>query len=171
MVYCVHMTKASRRKSIVLSSSLFLVAIVGYVAFFSPKAETPQQSQPQSAETQPATDTPTAVPSTTTAAVPGAYKEYSEQAVADSAGTDLLFFHAPWCPQCRALEASIKDTALPENVTVFKVDYDANQALRKKYGVTIQTTVVKVDSSGNLVKRYVAYQQPNFESLKVNLLQ
>lgn len=102
---------------------------------------------------------------------PGEYTSYSANVVSSTAGTKLLFFHAPWCPQCRALDKDISSTALPENLTIFKVDYDSNQALRQKYGVTIQTTVVKIDDDGNLLKKYVAYDQPTFAAVKQNLLE
>lgn len=100
----------------------------------------------------------------------GAYVDYSDSVIANTKGTKILFFHAPWCPQCRALESSIQSEGVPDGVTIIKVDYDSNQALRKKYGVTIQTTLVKVDDSGNKVKLYVAYDEPSLESVKANLL-
>lgn len=101
---------------------------------------------------------------------PGQYVEYSEDKLAETAGTRVLFFHAPWCPQCRALEASIKDGKIPEDVTIFKVDYDSNQVLRQKYGVTIQTTLVRIDDEGSLTKKYVAYDEPNLNAVNENLL-
>lgn len=102
---------------------------------------------------------------------PGEYIDYNSSAIANASGTKLLFFHAPWCPQCRALETDIKEKGVPTGVTIIKVDYDSNQALRKKYGVTIQTTLVRVDNEGNLIKKYVAYNKPTLASLKENLLQ
>jgi thiol-disulfide isomerase/thioredoxin len=100
----------------------------------------------------------------------GVYVDYSEDVLASTKGTKLLFFHAPWCPQCRALDESIRSSALPDDVTIFKVDYDSNQALRAKYGVTIQTTMVKVDDKGNKLASYVAYDEPTFQSVKQALL-
>lgn len=97
---------------------------------------------------------------------PGAYIDYSSNIIANTAGTKVLFFHAPWCPQCRTLEADINKQGLPSGVTVIKVDYDTNQALRQKYGVTLQTTLVRVDDQGNLVKKLVAYDNPSIESIK-----
>lgn len=99
----------------------------------------------------------------------GSYIDYSQSAIADTAGTKLLFFYAPWCPQCRALESDIKTSGVPKGVTVIKVDYDTNQQLRQKYGVTIQTTVVRIDDSGNLTKKYVAYDEPSIDSVIKNL--
>lgn len=100
----------------------------------------------------------------------GTYRDYSESAFSATSGTRLLFFHAPWCPQCRSLEASIQASTIPSGVTIFKVDYDSNQSLRQKYGVTIQTTVVRVDDSGNLSEKYVAYDDPSFANVAENLL-
>ncbi len=105
-----------------------------------------------------------------TSASAGMYTPYQAEKVAATKGTKLLFFHAPWCPQCRKLEASIKASTIPQGVTIFKVDYDTNQALRQKYGVTLQTTFVKIDDQGNLIEKFVAYDEPTFESVKRNLL-
>ena len=101
---------------------------------------------------------------------PGVYTEYSESAVLSTAGIKLLFFHAPWCPQCRAMEASIQQGGVPDGVTIFKVDYDTNQGLRQKYGVTLQTTFVKVDDKGDKLASYVAYEEPQFSSVERELL-
>ncbi|MDX2776068.1 thioredoxin family protein [Streptomyces caniscabiei] len=97
---------------------------------------------------------------------PGVYVDYSEAALADAKGTKLLFFHAPWCPQCRELDASIRSSALPDNLTILKVDYDTNQTLRQKYGVTLQTTLVQVDDTGEKIKSFVAYDSPTFDAVK-----
>lgn len=101
---------------------------------------------------------------------PGVYTNYTEGAIATTKGTKLLFFHAPWCPQCRQIEASIQADRIPTGVTVFKVDYDSNQKLRQQYGVTIQTTFVKIDDSGNKIASYVAYEEPRFSSVERELL-
>jgi hypothetical protein len=98
------------------------------------------------------------------------YIDYYDGVIAATAGEKVLFFHAPWCPQCRALETSIKAGQIPEGVTIIKTDYDSMQQLRQTYGVTIQTTLVKVDDSGNLVKKYVAYDEPTLQAVIDNLL-
>ena len=121
----------------------------------TPREET-NEPEPQADTTQPST--------------PGSYVAYSEEAVENTKGTKLLFFHAPWCPQCQSVEASINEDGLPDNVTVFKVDYDSNQALRQKYGVTLQTTFVKIDDAGNKIESYVAYEEPHFSSVERALL-
>lgn len=100
----------------------------------------------------------------------GAYIEYKDGSIENTAGTKLLFFHASWCPQCRALESDIEEKGVPSGVSILKVDYDTNQDLRQKYGITIQATVVKVDDNGNLLKKYVAYDSPTIDAVKQNLL-
>ncbi len=100
----------------------------------------------------------------------GAYIDYTDTVIAETEGTKILFFHAPWCPQCRDLEADIQANAIPAGVTIVKVDYDSNQALRQEYGVTIQTTIVRIDDEGNLVEKFVAYENPSLSAIKENLL-
>lgn len=110
----------------------------------------------------------TTTETTTTSA--SSYQEYSPEAVANTSGTKILFFHANWCPQCKKLEADIKQTSLPSDVTVFEVDYDTSQDLKQKYGVTLQTTLVKVDDSGEIVSKFIAYDDPSWEAVANNLL-
>jgi thiol-disulfide isomerase/thioredoxin len=148
-----------------------IVAAIIYVLIVSNNTE-------QTVDTVSTTDSQAPAPSSTispestseSTSQTGSYRDYSADAVASTEGTKLLFFHAPWCPQCREMDQSIKDEGLPDNVTVFKVDYDSNQQLRQKYGVTIQTTFVKIDDSGNKVDQYVAYDEPQFSSVERNLL-
>ena len=85
--------------------------------------------------------------------VAGTFTEYSADklALADS-GDVVLFFHAEWCPSCRNLERDINANSVPDNVHILKVDYDEETALKQKYGVTRQHTLVVVDSAGNEVK-------------------
>jgi thioredoxin-related protein len=98
------------------------------------------------------------------------YIEYSEQAVSSTPGNKILFFHAPWCSQCVALEEDIVSSGVPEGTTIMKVDYDSNQELRQKYGVTIQTTLVLVDDQGDKIDSYVAYEEPTLNSVQSALL-
>lgn len=106
----------------------------------------------------------------TQATAPGAYIDYEEDIVTNTAGTKLLFFHAPWCPQCRALEADIKNNGVPSGVTIIKVDYDSNQQLRQRYGVTLQTTIVRVSDTGELIEKFVAYDDPTLAAVIENVL-
>lgn len=102
---------------------------------------------------------------------PGTFVDYQEGLVASTDGVKLLFFHAPWCPQCRMIEADIEKQGVPNGVTILKVDYDSNQALRQQYEVTLQTTFVEIDDDGNKIESFVAYNEPTFDSVKTNLLE
>ena len=88
----------------------------------------------------------------------GMYTAYSASAVTASlaAGKSVsLFFHATWCPGCRALDTVISGdlASIPAGSVIYKVDYDTNEALRQQYGVTSQHTVVKLNSDGTGMKK------------------
>jgi len=42
--------------------------------------------------------------------------------------------------------------------------------LRQKYGVTIQTTIIRLDAEGNVAKKYVAYDDPTLTNVIANAL-
>jgi thioredoxin 1 len=87
----------------------------------------------------------------------GAYIPYSADKIAlASKGPVVLFFHASWCPTCRALDADIKAhlDSIPTGVTILDVDYDTSTALKQKYGVTMQHTLVQVDAQGSLITKW-----------------
>ncbi|MGL5828035.1 MAG: thioredoxin family protein, partial [Angustibacter sp.] len=68
----------------------------------------------------------------------------------------VYFFHAPWCPTCKATEedAQAKKANLPAGLTLVKVDYDSATDLKRKYGITAQHTFVKVDKTGGELKKW-----------------
>lgn len=68
----------------------------------------------------------------------------------------VLFFHATWCPNCRAADADIvkKLGEIPADVVIFKTDYDREVALKKQYGITSQHTFVLVDDGGKALKKW-----------------
>jgi thioredoxin 1 len=75
------------------------------------------------------------------------FKPYTPEAVKAAMGdgkTTLLFFHAPWCPVCKAQEPKVKAhlNGAHKNVVAFKVDFDSNMALRKELGVDKQSTLI-----------------------------
>ncbi len=88
----------------------------------------------------------------------GMYSQYSATAVSASLASGksvYLFFHATWCPGCRALDTAISGdlASIPVGSVIYKVDYDTNEALRQQYGVTNQHTVVKLNSDGTSMKK------------------
>jgi thiol-disulfide isomerase/thioredoxin len=87
----------------------------------------------------------------------GAYLPYeaSKLAMAND-GDVVLFFRASWCPSCRALDGDIKANlgAIPGGVTILDVDYDTATALKQKYGVTTQHTLVQVTADGTMITKW-----------------
>lgn len=156
---------AMKKYALPIGIGIAVLAVVGLV-LFAPKANDYTSSGTNTS----ATPSAQVEQGTGTQASAGTYIDYSENSIANASGTKILFFHAPWCPQCKALDASIKAGPIPSGATIIKVDYDSNQALRKKYGVTTQTTLVLVDDNGGLVKKYVAYSTPSLDALITNLL-
>jgi thioredoxin 1 len=87
----------------------------------------------------------------------GSYEAYSPEKLARAeTGDVVLFFHASWCPSCRALNSDIEANmnSIPEGVSILKVDYDKETELKREYGVTYQHTLVQVDKDGNLIKKW-----------------
>lgn len=87
----------------------------------------------------------------------GSYEAYSEPELEHAKdGTVVLFFKAPWCPTCRAVDSDIKAhlADIPPGVSILEVDYDSSDELKRKYGVTYQHTFVQVDAAGNLLKKW-----------------
>lgn len=65
-------------------------------------------------------------------------------------GTTVVFFYAAWCPNCRATVTELNarwDDVRP-GLTLVIADYDKEQALKAKYGVTYQDTFVLLDETG-----------------------
>ena len=87
----------------------------------------------------------------------GGYEAYSSDKIAFAEkGKVVLFFHAPWCPYCRATDSNLtKDiSTIPASVLILKTDYDTSTALKQKYGVTYQHTFVQVDAHGNQIAKW-----------------
>ena len=89
----------------------------------------------------------------------GSYISYADYTKNQNTYADfkvVLYFHAPWCPTCQALEKSINANlgSIPAKTIIVKTDYDSSNDLKRKYGVTYQHTLVQVDSSGNKIKKW-----------------
>lgn len=104
------------------------------------------------------------------AKVKGAYVGYSSAALAEANknGKTVLFFHAPWCPFCKAANEAFTSrlSEIPDGVTVLKTDYDSEKELKIKYGVTYQHTFVQVDAAGNMIGKW---NGGDIEALRANI--
>lgn len=100
----------------------------------------------------------------------GEYIDYQESLLARAdQGDVVLFFHASWCPTCKALDSSLGKDAkqIPGDLTILKIDYDSAKELKKKYGIVIQHTLVQVDSDGNEIAKWTGGN--NLESITKRL--
>ena len=140
---------------------LALLTILCAVTVGCGAAETADDSaSPSTSASTPPTSPAAGDDSSPTCEATGRYADYSEAAVADQCYTDtILFFHAPWCPECRGFEEAIKGGEVPDGAQILKVDYDSATDLRKQHGVTIQSTFVRVDPAGKTVKLWSGYGQ------------
>lgn len=154
--------RAPRIAALLLAGALLTgcAAETGRAAPPSPPSTDAQQPAPPS-------ETPAATEGEATDPAPaqGAYVEYTDGVIEATPGSKALFFHASWCPQCRALDEDLKSEGVPDGLTVFKVDYDSRTDLRQRYGVTLQTTIVFVDDSGESISSIVLYDDPSARSL------
>ena len=88
--------------------------------------------------------------------VNGPYTEYNQLSFEQSADKKrVLFFHAPWCPTCKVANAEFDSRAseIPDGVILFKVDYDSETELKKRYNITYQHTFVLLDGGGTEIKK------------------
>jgi thiol-disulfide isomerase/thioredoxin len=68
-------------------------------------------------------------------------------------GTTVVFFYAAWCPNCRATvtELNARWDQVRSGLTLVIADYDKEQALKARFGITYQDTFVLLDEAGNAV--------------------
>ncbi len=135
-----------------------------------PSGNAAPNSQPTQAPASNAT-TPAPAPTANTttpqitAPAEGLYTAYSGDKVAKAESQPtVIFFHASWCPTCKAAEKSINentDGLKSSGVQILKTDYDTSNDLKKKYGVTSQSTFIKVDKNGNLISKGQGYTTLN----------
>jgi thiol-disulfide isomerase/thioredoxin len=81
------------------------------------------------------------------------YTAYSEGVIGNGQ-MSVLFFHAPWCPDCKKADNELTEiySAGSAVVATYKVDYDSQTDLKTRYGVTNQHTFVVIDGQGNAVR-------------------
>src|SRR3989338_5060377 len=105
------------------------------------------------------------------AGLDGAYEAYAPEKLmrASAERSVVLFFRADWCPTCRALDADIRSKleTIPQNVSILYLNYDTETALKQKYGVTYQHTLVQVDAEGNQIVKWS--KSPTLEDVLLNI--
>ncbi len=82
---------------------------------------------------------------------PTGYISYDEAKMMEALASGqrvVLFFHATWCPSCKALDKTLSDDTVPSDAIIFKVDYDTSTDLKKKYRVVAQHTTVVLNADG-----------------------
>jgi thiol-disulfide isomerase/thioredoxin len=110
-------------------------------------SNTPETVQPENLD----------APSITDSANTGKYEPYTKAAFeANAARKRILFFHASWCPTCKIANEDILNNIdlIPEDVIIFKTDYDNEIELKKKYEITYQHTFVLVDAKGDIISKW-----------------
>lgn len=95
------------------------------------------------------------------------YQDYSPAVSASAADKKrVLFFYAPWCPTCRPADAAFRDTTdqIPEDIVLFRVNYDTETELKRQYGITYQHTFVFIDEKGDVIRKWNGGQLPELIS-------
>ncbi|MGL5849412.1 MAG: thioredoxin family protein [Phycicoccus sp.] len=148
-------TRATRAVAAAVAG-VAVVLVVGACGTNDADSGTAAEAPPSTSAGAPATPSATATPSgaggTSSTPKAGAYltkAEYESQMAAREGTKVVLFFHAPWCPDCRATEKAIDADGVPDGLTVVKVDFDSETDLRKEYGITQQHTFVQVGADGD----------------------
>ncbi|MEO3998752.1 thioredoxin family protein [Mesorhizobium sp. CAU 1732] len=65
-------------------------------------------------------------------------------------GPAILYFHAEWCPTCKAAMVNFRGRwgEVQPGITLVIADYDREIELKTTYGVTYQNSYVQVGSDG-----------------------
>jgi|SRR3989344_791200 len=85
------------------------------------------------------------------------YVDYSPSAYAAAAVKKrVLYFYATWCPTCSVAneDFTVNAAQIPEDIVIFRTDYDKETALKTKYAITYQHTFVQVDEAGNEISKW-----------------
>lgn len=108
-------------------------------------------------------DSNTSIPKTTQTTETNSsinYVDYSTPALQralEKEGTVVLFFHAAWCPSCKAADKDFKENLgllAKNNITILKADYDKELVLRKRYKVVLQHTFVQIDKNSKELRKW-----------------
>ncbi|MDH5597438.1 MAG: thioredoxin family protein [Candidatus Peregrinibacteria bacterium] len=92
------------------------------------------------------------------ASMPAGYEIYDQARFNELHGQEpfAVFFHADWCPTCRALETRIKkDPSVLGGRVMLRANYDREVALKKQYEAMVQTTVIFFYEDGSVAHKRV----------------
>lgn len=87
--------------------------------------------------------------------------DFDEQVLAPG-GVAVVYFWASWCMPCKIISPSIAEIAeaYAGRVRIAKVDTDANQQTRERFGISAIPTVV-LFRNGQKAKRFVGLTKRN----------
>ena len=147
------------------SDKIILAILAGFIVSFvtlfllQKESKAPSTTNNSTANnSQTATTEPKAEVPANTGTAEGRYTSYSTEKIYDEKYLEsIIFFYAPWCPECRAFKTSITGGQIPDGVQFLEADYDGSTDLKKHFGVTLQSTFVRVNSVGDLQKKWVGY--------------
>lgn len=79
-----------------------------------------------------------------------AYSEAKRQELLETQTPHVIFFHAEWCPTCRAFEDRLDETlsSYPNGTIILKANFDTEKELKKEYTVRSQSTLTVVKADG-----------------------
>lgn len=141
-----------RKRLIIGATVTFVILTSGLLYLFMHPSTTPSR---QSISAPRTVNTTSSSPASSTQ---GRYTTYSAASASDTSFNEtILFFYAPWCPECRAFDTVLTSATIPEGTQILKVDYDTATDLKQRYGVTLQTTFIKITSGGEKVSLWTAY--------------
>ena len=82
------------------------------------------------------------------------YAVYSDEVIGNGKES-VLFFHASWCPKCKANDGKLTSWYNSQEFgrSIYKIEFDDAGDLREKYGVTSQDTFILIDGDGNEISR------------------
>lgn len=132
------------------NKALFIVgfAVLGGAYFFS---------QSQNTKSTPTTPSTTITQPEISGATQSRYVTYSKSAFDAARGKKrVYYFHAPWCPTCVPTDKEFQANSqkIPEDIVLFKTDYDSSVDLKKQYTITYQHTFVLVDENGKEIRKW-----------------
>lgn len=145
----------------IIAPLLVVILIAGISGVLAAKKTTEQRAQNNlnaATEEQSADSMSSGDETKKSATTQGRYTTYDPAKVSDSSyDTTILFFYASWCPECRSFKNAINSSGVPEGNQVLEINYDTASELKKQHGVTLQSTFVKVDTSGKQLSKWVGY--------------